>query len=72
MPEYQNFRSSLISGISHEGETLIVQFRNGQTYHYPKTPKPFYDLFMQAPSKGKFFHRFVKRYRKGILVKEKE
>ena len=63
------FRSSHIADIQHEGETLTVSFHNGKKYQY-KAPRTVYDAFMQAPSKGKFFHRFVRRYRDGKLMED--
>ena len=47
-------------GYHHKTRTLEVQFRSGDTYRYSKVPKPIYDAFVAAESKGRFFQEQVR------------
>jgi len=56
-------RSSHISHIEHSphDETMVVTFRNGSRYRYHGVPASLYERFLQAPSKGGFFHKWVEK-----------
>ena len=43
-----------------EDENLIIEFNNGTRYRYKKVPVSVIDHFLDAESKGKFFHNNVK------------
>jgi hypothetical protein len=40
--------------------TLEVEFRSGTIYRYDRVPVDIYRGFLDAQSKGHFFHRFIK------------
>jgi hypothetical protein len=46
--------SGLIAAIGHQDGTLAVQFKNGNTYHYPADADTF-TRFLSADSKGTHF-----------------
>lgn len=56
--------SSAINKIDYDDKTelLKVTFNSGGTYDYPKVPKILIDNWKNAPSKGKFFHKYIKQY----------
>lgn len=48
----------------YDGHTLTVVFHNSGAYDHPGVPYGVYAAFMQAPSKGRFYSRFIRgRYR---------
>ncbi|MBW2984066.1 KTSC domain-containing protein [Candidatus Woesearchaeota archaeon] len=52
--------SNLISvGYDEEAKTLEIEFKNG-VYQYLNVPRNVYDALMQAPSKGRHFHGFIR------------
>lgn len=54
--------SDLVSvGYDADKEELEVEFRGGKVYRYYEIPQDLYDGFMDASSKGKYFHRKVKK-----------
>jgi hypothetical protein len=57
-------RSSAIAAIGYEGGTLAVMFHNSGLYCHYGVPFSLYQGFLRAPSKGKYYNRFVRgRYR---------
>lgn len=60
--ERSNVSSSMIDTIGYEQETkeLEIQFNSGNTVTYYDVPLTVYQEIMQSPSKGKFFHLFIK------------
>ena len=56
-------QSSNISSIGFDrgSSTLEVQFLNGSIYQYFGVPESVFDGLMNAPSKGTFLDRFVKK-----------
>lgn len=48
------------SNIEAVGVDLRVRFKNGGTYVYPDVAPDLYERFINAESKGKFFHAEVK------------
>lgn len=61
--------SSNIQAIGYDEGTLVleVEFKDGGIYEYFEVGTSKYDKFMNASSKGKYFHRFIKG-----LYKEKK
>jgi hypothetical protein len=51
--------SGLIAAIGHQDGTLAVQFKNGNTYHYPADADTF-TRFLSADSKGTHFARYIR------------
>jgi KTSC domain len=56
----QPVQSSNIASIGWHDGTLEVEFKTGSIYHYEGVSREFYNEFMNAPSKGTFFSRYVK------------
>ncbi len=59
--------SSDLAAVGYAGTTLWITFHSGGTYEYYDVPQSVYEALMNAPSKGRFFHSFIKRsykYRK--------
>ena len=54
--------SSQIAKIGYDlsSKTLVVKFKKGAVYSYSEVPQKIFDEFMQAESKGKYFHAKVK------------
>lgn len=42
--------------------TLTIQFRSGRIYEYYNVPQNVFDGLLAAPSKGRYHHRYIKRY----------
>ncbi len=53
--------SSAIHAIGYDGSTLTVEFHNGRTYDHPGVPYSVYEGLMQAPSKGAYYNRNIRR-----------
>ena len=53
-------RSSFISGIGVNDDDLFIRFWNGSLYQYYGFAKQ-YEKMLQAPSKGKYFWRNIRR-----------
>ena len=54
--------SSSIAFIGYDAEhmTLRIQFREGGVYDYHGVPEMVYQQFISAPSKGRYYARFIK------------
>jgi len=54
--------SSNIASIGYDPvtSTLEIEFHSGARYQYFAVPQEIYDGLMNAPSKGAFFHQFIK------------
>lgn len=54
--------SSNIAAIGYAPEdlTLAVEFRNGAVRHLQGVPADLHQDFLDAPSKGKFFHQHIR------------
>lgn len=59
---YQPVSSSNIAAIAYDdaGRILGVQFTNGGEYWYHGVPRPVYQSFVGAESKGRYFGEFVR------------
>ena len=55
-------RSSHIEAIGHDPERqhLHMAFLNGKKGHHDNVDANTFRLFLAAPSKGKFYHKFIK------------
>lgn len=55
-------RSSNIASIGYDKDKLIleVEFIGGSTYTYEEVPENIYNSFLNATSKGIYFHNFIK------------
>jgi hypothetical protein len=42
--------------------TLTIEFRSGHIYEYYNVPLNIFEGLLAAPSKGRFHHRYIKRY----------
>lgn len=58
MPEV---RSSHIKHLEHEGDALKVTFTSGKVYKFEGVKRELYEAFLQAPSKGTFFHKWIEK-----------
>ncbi len=53
--------SSIIKSAGHEGDSLEVEFNNGQVYIYSGVPAKEYNALMAASSPGKYFIANIKQ-----------
>ena len=55
-------KSSNINSIGYEEKEKIleIEFHSGGVYQYLNVEKGVYTQLMNAPSKGTFFHNFIK------------
>ena len=47
-------------GYDQPSQTLEVEFLNGAIYQYYNVPENMYSEMMEASSKGKFLHLYIK------------
>jgi len=53
--------SNIVSaGYDPENETLEIEFKSGAVYQYYNVNAHLYEQFQSAPSKGQFFHAYIK------------
>lgn len=54
--------SSNVQSVGYDShtQTLEVQFLSGSVYQYYGVPENIYNQLMQASSKGKFLHMYIK------------
>ena len=57
-----NVVSTNVKSIGYDNgtQTLEVEFLNARVYQYYGVPEHIHDQFMQASSKGKFLHAYIK------------
>lgn len=60
MTTMHDVKSGQIESIGHTGDTLIVRFKNGGTYHYHGVSAETFDSMKEAKSVGSFLHRNIK------------
>ena len=55
-------QSSNVSAIGYDPQTqtLEVEFLSGWVYQYYGVPEHIHTQFMQAPSKGRFLHAYIR------------
>ncbi len=51
--------SSNLEAIACNGDNLVIKFKSGGIYEYIGAAKEFDNLY-NAPSKGKYFHQFIR------------
>lgn len=56
--------SSDLSQVGYDAETstLVIIFNSGGTYSYSNVPLSVYSGLLSAPSKGRYFHAYIKNY----------
>jgi hypothetical protein len=47
-------------GYDSGSETLEIEFKSGAVYQYYNVSEHLYEQFKAAPSKGQFFHIYIK------------
>ncbi len=54
--------SSNITSVVYDSDHMIleIEFSNGRIYRYTKVPQKVYDGFLDASSKGTYFHKYIK------------
>lgn len=61
MERYSVASSNIVSiGYDAPSQTLEVEFLNGTIYQYYGVPENVYEQLMQAGSKGRFLHTYIK------------
>ena len=58
--EFKNSSSLSHCDYDDNGNTLIVKFTSGATYHYPGCSKEHYTALKEAASAGSYFHKHIK------------
>ena len=66
----EKVRSSNLKSVGYNPSNSIleVEFHSGRIYHYLKVPFEIYDALMNAPSKGRYLNRNIKK--KGFAYKQ--
>ena len=56
-------RSSNLKSVGYDPSNSIleIEFHSGRIYHYFKVPLEIYDALMNAPSKGTYLDRNIKK-----------
>lgn len=67
-PALTPVKSSNISGIAHDGQSLWVKFLNGTLYRYPTAGADLHTGMLTAESAGQYFHKHIKSAHKGERV----
>lgn len=67
-PALTPVKSSNISGIAHDGQSLWVKFLNGTLYRYPTAGTDVHTGMLAAESAGQYFHKHIKSAHKGERV----
>ena len=54
--------SSNLASVGYDPESAVleIEFKSGGIYEYSGVPQSVYDDLMNAASKGKYFHRYIK------------
>ena len=50
----------LSSGYDPDGRVMQITFHNGETHEFSGVPEQIHQAFQNSPSKGSFFHKFIK------------
>lgn len=55
--------SDLVSvGYDYQNQLLEIEFKENAVYQYGGVPTSVHEGLMNAASKGKYFHQYVKQY----------
>ena len=57
-------------GYSSEEERLEIEFKNGSVYSYEGVSQNTFEFFLAAPSKGKFFHAYIRDKYPTMLIRK--
>ncbi|HEV2163271.1 MAG TPA: KTSC domain-containing protein [Stellaceae bacterium] len=62
MVDYMTVISGNIQAVGWDGtlSTLYVKFKAGTQYAYVGVPKNIFEALLKAPSKGKFFAKYIR------------
>lgn len=54
--------SSNLASVGYDPESAVleIEFKSGGIYEYSGVPQSVYDGLINAESKGKYFHRYIK------------
>lgn len=58
----------LSSGHDPDGRVMQITFHNGDTHEFRGVPPEIYQAFLNSPSKGTFYHKFIKSHFRGVKV----
>lgn len=53
-------QSSIIDEVLYDGKDMTITFTSGSTYVYSNVPNEVYTDFVNADSKGRYFHNNIK------------
>jgi hypothetical protein len=56
------------AGYSAETKTLAIAFRDGTLIHYGNVKPDIWDAFLEAESKGRFFHQVIRGRYAGLKI----
>jgi len=59
-PLLEKVKSSNLDSIGHEEDILYIRFIDGGLYSYQPFTASTFKKFQKAPSKGKFFHKYIR------------
>lgn len=67
----QSVSSSNIASIGYDesSQILEVEFKSSDVYQYYNVSKDTYETFMDAGSKGRYFHKYVRDKYKFVRIK---
>jgi hypothetical protein len=60
----QNVTSSVLKAVGYDNKTKTVQTEllNNSLYEYYGVPKSEFENFMNAPSLGEYYNKFIKKH----------
>ena len=61
-------RSAHILSSGYDEGVLQITFHNGETHEFRGVPEQLHRAFQSAPSKGTFFHKFIKSRFRGEKI----
>ena len=58
----KSVESTWITDLVHNrpNKTVTMRLNNGKTYSIPNITRTMFERWMKAPSKGRFFHQYIK------------
>ena len=64
--------STVIASVVYDDGTLFVEFFGNGWYKYVHVPEKIFEQFLNAPSKGQFFNRFIKPVYRNVAMTNQE
>jgi hypothetical protein len=58
--EWKPVKSSMLTAIAYDGNTLYVRYRGGKVYAHAGVPREKYETLMFSTSKGEYFNRHIR------------